>query len=182
MASNRAASRAKLAASIDLICLIQSICVAISSWFTYCRNSWTDTIIIRAILEAMKLSNWIGINIWLLFLMETRLLHICLIHRLIELIYLTNTGLVLIFAANRVTDTPVSSLFTEFCLCYCLLSISIINSRDTYWGVLEDASDSLLIYWRVEKVGASHHHLVLVLTLSNKCHYVWSLSLIYKIK
>jgi hypothetical protein len=156
--------------------------MAISSWFSYCRNSWTDTVIIRTILEAMKLSNWIWINIRLLFLMETRLFHVCLIHRMIELIYLTNTSLVLIFAANRVTCTPVSALFTEFCLCYCLLGIPIINSWYTYWGVLEDASDSLLIYWRVEKVCTSHHHLVLMLTLSNKCHYVWSLSLIYKIK
>jgi len=130
----------------------------------------------------MELSNLIRINIRLLFLMETRLLDVCLVHGLIELIYLTNTSLVLIIAANRVTNTPVSTLLTKLCLCYCLLGIPIINSWYTNWSVLEDASDSLLVYWRVEKVGASHHHLVLVLTLGNKCHYVWCFSLIYKIK
>jgi hypothetical protein len=130
----------------------------------------------------MKLSNWIRINVRLFFLMETRLLDISLIHGLIELIYLTNTSLVLIIAAIRVTSTPVSTLLTKLCLSYCLLGIPIIYCWYTYSSILKDASNSLLIYWLVEKVGASHHHLVLVLTLSNKCHYVWSLSLIYKTK
>lgn len=114
--------------------------------------------------------------------MEARLVDVGLVHRLIELIYLTNTGLVLIIAASRITNTPVSTLLTKLRLGYCLLGISIINSRNTYGSVLEDAGDSLLIYWRVEKVSASHHHLVLVLTLGNKCHYVGSLSLVYKTK
>ena len=128
----------------------------------------------------MELSD--GINIGLLFLMEPRLVDVVLVHRLIELIYLTNTSLVLIIAASRITNTPVSTLLTKLRLCYCLLGIPIINSWNSYGSVLKDAGDSLLIYWRVEKVSASHHHLVLVLTLSNKGHYVWSLSLIYKIK
>jgi len=152
--------------------------MTIGGRLSYSRNSWTNTVIIRTILKAMELSDWIRINVRLFFLMETRLLDIWLIHRLIELIYLTNTSLVLIIAANRVTNTPVSTLLTKLCLRYSLLA----NSWDAYWCVLEDAIYCLLIYWWVEKVSSSHHHLVLVLTLGNKSHYVWSLSLIYKIK
>jgi len=95
----------------------------------------------------MELSDWIRINVRLLFLMETRLLDIRLIHCLIELIYLTNTSLVLIIAANWVTNTPVSTLLTKLRLCYCLLCITIIYSWYPYGSVLKDASNSLLIYW-----------------------------------
>jgi len=179
---DRATSWTKLATCIDLISFIQGIRVTVSCRLSYSRNSWTNTVIIRTILEVMELSDWIRINVRLFFLMETRLIDICLIHRLIVLINLSNTSLVLIITANRVTNTPISSLLTKLCLCYCLLGITIIYCWYTYWSVLEDARNSLLIYWWVEKVGASHHHLVLVLTLSNKCHYVWSLSLIYKTK
>ena len=166
LASNWACPRTKLSPGIDFISLIQSICMAISSRLAHRINA----VIIGTI--AMELS----INIGLLFLMETRLFDVWLVHRLIELINLTR--LVLIIAANRVTHTPVSTLLTKLCLRYRLLA----NSWDAYWCVLEDAIYCLLIYWWVEKVSSSHHHLVLVLTLGNKSHYIWSLSLIYKIK